>query len=132
MSPSGKENKIKYLGNDRLKVTIGIETDDVPKEQIALIEAGSQWFESVGRCELVLKETDKISIYLAYVYNNYVAHGELTLTGLNTSNNRITRVSLEVKMISEDTVLFKVWDMGFGELYPSSGKDWEQELKLEA
>ena len=131
MSPSGKENKIKYLGNDRLKVTIGIETDDIPKEQIPLIEAGSQWFESVGRCELVLKETDKISIYLAYVYNNYVAHGELTLTGLNTSNNRITRVSLEVKMISEDTVLFKVWDMGFGELYPSSGKDWEQELKLE-
>ncbi|MCR4648742.1 MAG: hypothetical protein K5776_06665 [Lachnospiraceae bacterium] len=131
LSPSGKENKIKYIGNDRLKVTIGVETDDVPKEEIPLIEAGSQWFESIGRCELILKETDKINIYLSYIYNNYIARGEITLPGLNVSNNRITRVSIEVKMISEDTALFKVWDMGFGELYASTGKDWEQELKLE-
>ncbi len=131
LQPSGKENKIQYLGNDRLKVTIGVETDDAPKEMIPLIEGGSQWFESIGRCELILKETDKISIYLSYLYNNYVARGEITLPGLNTSNNRITRVSVEVKMISEDTALFKVWDMGFGELFPSTGKDWEQELKLE-
>ena len=51
--------------------------------------------------------------------------------GLNTSLDRVTRIMLEVKMTSEDKVLFKVWDMGFGEIFPSSGKDWEQELKLE-
>ncbi len=131
LNPSGKENKIRFLGNDRLKVTIGIETDDSPKEQIPLIEAGSQWFEATGRCELILKETDKINIYLSYLYNNSITNGEITLSGLPVSNNRITRVSIEVKMVSENTVLFKVWDMGFGELFPSSGKDWEQELKLE-
>ncbi|MCR5848151.1 MAG: hypothetical protein K6G75_08550 [Lachnospiraceae bacterium] len=130
-NPSGREDKIKYLGNDRLKVTIGVETDDDPKEQIPLIEAGSQWFESIGKCELILKETDKINIYLSYVYNNVFTKGEITLPGLITSSNRITRVSIEVKMTNENTVLFKVWDMGFGELFPSTGKDWEQELKLE-
>lgn len=130
-NPSGREDKIKYLGNDRLKVTIGVETDDELKEQIPLIEAGSQWFESIGKCELILKETDKINIYLSYVYNNVFTKGEITLPGLITSSNRITRVSIEVKMTNENTVLFKVWDMGFGELFPSTGKDWEQELKLE-
>ena len=108
-----------------------METDDDPKEQIPLIEAGSQWFESIGKCELILKETDKINIYLSYVYNNVFTKGEITLPGLITSSNRITRVSIEVKMTNENTVLFKVWDMGFGELFPSTGKDWEQELKLE-
>lgn len=131
LSPSGRENKIKFLGNDRLKVTIGVETDDIPREQIPLIEAGTQWFEAIGRCELILKETDKINIYLSYLYNNSITNGEITLSGLQVSSNKITRVSIEVKMVSENTVQFKVWDMGFGELFPSSGKDWEQELKLE-
>ena len=129
--PSGKEEKIQYLGNDRLKVTIGVETNDSPATQIPLIEAGSQWFEATGKTELILKGTDKINIYLTYLYNNYTARGEITLMGLNTSLDRVTRIMLEVKMTSEDKVLFKVWDMGFGEIFPSSGKDWEQELKLE-
>ncbi|MBO4347571.1 MAG: hypothetical protein J5840_08045 [Lachnospiraceae bacterium] len=131
LNPSGKENKIQYLGDDRLKVSIGVETDDKPKQQIVLIESGAQWFEAFGRTELILKETDKINIFLAYVNNNYVAHGEITLPGLNTSSNRITRISIEVKMTGENKVHFKVWDMGFGELFPSTGKDWEQELSLE-
>ena len=131
LRPSGREDKIHFLGNDRLKVTIGVETDDINKEQIPLVEAGSQWFEANGKCELIMKETDKIGIYLSYVYNNVYTRGEITLPGLFTSSNRITRVSIEVKMTDENTVLFKVWDMGFGELFPSTGKDWEQELKLE-
>ena len=131
IGPSRKDAKIQFLGNDRLKVSIGVETDDNPKEEITLIEAGSQWFESFGKTELILKDTDKIGIFLSYVYKNYVARGEITLPGLNTSNNRITRVSIEVKMTGEDTVLFKVWDMGFGDMFPSTGKDWEQELVLE-
>ena len=131
LNPSGRENKIKFLGNDRLKVTIGVETDDTPKQQIPLIEAGSQWFEAIGRCELILKETDKINIYLSYLNNNSITYGEITLSGLSVTSNKISRVSIEVKMVNENTVQFKVWDMGFGELFPSSGKDWEQELKLE-
>ncbi|MCQ2543829.1 MAG: DUF5716 family protein [Lachnospiraceae bacterium] len=131
LNPSGKENKIRFIGKDRLKVTIGVETDDIPKETIPLVEAGLQWFEAVGRTELILKETDKIRIYISYLYNNAVTKAELTLPGLSLTNNHLTRVSLEVKMVSENTVMFKVWDMGFGDIYPSSGKDWEQELKLE-
>lgn len=131
VNPSGKELKVKYLGKDRLKVTIGVETDDNPKVKIPLINAGEQWFEAGGKTELILKETDKIGIYISFIYNNNQTRAELTLPGLPVSTGRITRVSMEVKMTSENTAIFKVWDLGFGEIYPSSGKDWEQEFRLE-
>lgn len=131
LNPSGKENKIRYFGNDRIKVTIGVETDDNPKKSIPLIEAGTQWFEASGKTELILKETDKINLYICYLYQNSVTKAEMTLPGLNISANHISRVSVEVKMLSETKVHFRVWDMGFGDIFPSSGKDFEQELNLE-
>lgn len=131
VNPSGRENKIKYLGKDRVRVSIGVETDDNPHKMIPLIEAGSQWFETGKKTELILKETDKIQLYFTYVYKNSTSKAELTLPGLNTTPGHITRVSMEVKMLSEDKVHFKVWDMGFGDIFPSSGKDFEQDLQLE-
>lgn len=131
LSPSGRENSIRFLGKDRLKVSIGVETNDNPSVMIPLIEAGNQWFEAVGKTELILKDTDKIGLYISYINNNNLLRADLTLPGLFATSDRITRVALEVKMTGENKVLFKVWDMGFGEIFPSSGKDWEQELNLE-
>lgn len=130
-SPSGRENNIKFFGKDRLKVSIGVETSDNPVVMIPLIEAGIQWFEASGRTELILRDTDKIVLYISYLNRNNPIKAELTLPGLSLGENRITRISLEVKMTGENTVLFKVWDMGFGEIFTSSGKDWEQVLNLE-
>lgn len=130
-SPSGRENNIKFFGKDRLKVSIGVETSDNPVVMIPLIEAGVQWFEASGRTELILRDTDKIVLYISYLNRNNPIKAELTLPGLSLGENRITRISLEVKMTGENTVLFKVWDMGFGEIFTSSGKDWEQVLNLE-
>ncbi len=131
VNPSGRENSIRFFGKDRLKFSIGVETNDNPSVKIPLIEAGIQWFEASGRTELILKDTEKIGLYISYINNNNIIKADLTLQGLFSTNDRITRVSMEVKMTAENTVHFKVSDLGFGEIFRSSGKEWEQELNLE-
>ena len=42
-----------------------------------------------------------------------------------------TRIRLEMKMVSENTILVEATDLGFGEFYPATGKKWEKEIVLE-
>ena len=43
----------------------------------------------------------------------------------------MTRISLTIKMKSEKTVQFVAKDLGFGEIYPSTGLEWTEELALD-
>ena len=42
----------------------------------------------------------------------------------------MTRISLTIKMASEHTIQFIAKDLGFGEIYPSTGLEWVEELDL--
>ena len=59
------------------------------------------------------------------------AVAEFALKGLPVSPERMTRIELEIKMTSENRVVFHVTDLGFGEIYPSCGKEWTEEMELQ-
>ena len=58
-------------------------------------------------------------------------NAEMKLQGLTVKSGRMTRISLTIKMNSENTILFVAKDLGFGEIYPSTGLEWTEELELE-
>ena len=58
-------------------------------------------------------------------------NAEMKLQGLTVKSGRMTRISLTIKMNSEKTILFVAKDLGFGEIYPSTGLEWTEELELE-
>ena len=41
-----------------------------------------------------------------------------------------TRLRIRLRMIAADRMLLEVQDMGFGEIFPSSGMKWEQEIDI--
>lgn len=131
-NPSGYDKKIRYFGADRLKCTVGVQISQSGKDtNISLIEAGEHWYEADAKTEIILHETDIIPVSVEYVNSRQAAVAEFKLKGLPVAPGRITRVELEVKMISEKTVVFHATDMGFGEIYPSTGLEWTEEMELQ-
>ena len=50
----------------------------------------------------------------------------MLLTGLPKRPNKTTRLLLKLQYISRKECRITVKDLGFGEMFPSSGKKWEE------
>ena len=131
-NPTGYEKKIRYFGMDRLKCSMGVMVNEGGKEiNLSLIEAGEHWYEAEAKTEIILHETDVVPITVEYINSRQTAVAEFVLKGLPVTTNRMTRIELEIKMTSENRVVFHAVDLGFGEIYPASGMDWTEEMELQ-
>ena len=77
-----------------------------------------------------MQETDTLPIVVEYVSKNGTAVADFKLEGFPAGSGRMTRVSVEVTMSGENKVVFKVTDLGFGEIFPATGKVWTEEMNL--
>ena len=99
--------------------------------EVSFITAGEHWYEVGKTGEFLLHETDTIPIWIEQISKRNRIGADLKLQGLSVKSGRMTRISLTIKMKSEKSVLFIAKDLGFGELYPSTGLEWTEEFELE-
>ena len=115
-----------------MKCSLGVLVRENGKEvNLSLIEAGEHWYEAEAKIEMILHETDVVPIAVEYVGSRQTAVAEFVLKGLPVTPNRMTRIELEAKMTSENHVVLQVTDLGFGEIYPSCGLEWTEEMDLQ-
>ena len=62
-------------------------------------------------------------------YQVFAKKVAMALTGLPSRPNKTTRLSLEMEYISAKDCQVTVRDLGFGDLYPSSGKVWKETVQ---
>ena len=131
-APSGYEKQIRFFGKDRIQANVGvmIKENDETKE-LLFVRAGEHWYEVGKTREFLLRETDTVPIYIEQISKRTRMGADLKLQGLSVKSGRMTRISLTIKMKSEKTILFVAKDLGFGEIYPSTGLEWTEELELE-
>jgi hypothetical protein len=55
---------------------------------------------------------------------------QIYLDGLEKRPNGTTRLHISLNMPSVSEVKIRIQDMGFGELFPATGKVWEQVIEL--
>lgn len=91
-----------------------------------LIEAGKNWYECQARCELILDNTEELVFTVNSPEFPEKRRVSMSLPGLPERPNKTTRLSLELQYISPRECCITVKDMGFGELFPSSGKVWKE------
>ncbi|MCR4814937.1 MAG: hypothetical protein K5879_08955 [Lachnospiraceae bacterium] len=131
-SPSGYEKTIRFFGKDRVQANVGVVLKEGEEtKEVSFITAGEHWYEVGKTAEFLLHETDTIPIWIELISKRNRIGADLKLQGLSVKSGRMTRISLTIKMKSEKTVLFVVKDLGFGELYPSTGLEWTEEFELE-
>ena len=94
-----------------------------------LIEAGNNWYECKSSCELILDDTEELVFIVSTFEKPEKIRVGMTLPGLPKRPNKTTRIYLELQYVSQRECHILVKDLGFGEMFPSSGKTWEESVE---
>jgi len=94
-----------------------------------LLEAGGNWYESSASCELILDDVRELVFQVEKLGSKEKKRVAMSLPGLPIRPNKTTRLSLEMKYISAKDCRITVKDLGFGDMYPTSGKIWTETVQ---
>ncbi len=90
------------------------------------IEAGKNWYECKAGCELILDDVKELVFIVGTFGEKKKKKVVMGLPGLPERPNKTTRLSLSLAYVSQKDCQIVVEDLGFGDMYPSSGKIWKE------
>ena len=122
-----------YMGDNEMKVNVSLKVQRQGKtELLTLINAGDNWYETVGECEVLLDGSNEIDFWLQLPNSKEAQIEKLTLADLPKRPPRTTRLRIKAQPVSDMEVKIKIKDLGFGEIFKSSDKTWEYMMSLGA
>lgn len=126
-SPEGKAHV--YLGQDKLKSNIGMKALRRGEDSYyAILDAGTNWYEAFSDFNVILESGNTVDFIITPLTGGNVVEKTVTLEGLPQRPKNTTRLSIHMEMTAVDKATVTVEDLGFGELFPSSGKGWTQTI----
>lgn len=129
--PSDVGREYIYLGKDKLKANVGMEVlRRGQTSYLALLDAGVNWYEVGSSVEFILQGENELEFKISSLTGNKVYKETMVLEELPERKAGTTRVGLQIKMVSDNTIYVEVEDLGFGEFYPATGKKWVKEIVL--
>lgn len=118
-----------YLSPMMIKKNVTMEMDvNGSGKQVPIIEAGKLWYEVYTRLELILDEKEELEFTVIPMEGGTRTRFVMKLSGLPQRPNKTTRLRLTVYYESEEQCVVTAEDLGFGELFPSSGKQWTEKV----
>lgn len=114
----------------RQSVSLGVSLGE-RQAKLILSPSGSPWYEVNAYAEVLPKGQNFIDIDIEPVERSKPKRTvRLELSNFPSRPDRCTRVAVEIRYPDVSTLDIEVEDMGFGEIYPSSGKSIKKTLKL--
>lgn len=126
----GEESKTHvYLGADKLKSNIGMKVKRRGEDSyFAILDAGTNWYEVSADFEVILESGNTVDFMITPLTGEKVIDKRITLDGLPERPRNTTRLKFHIEMAAVDQVVATIEDMGFGEIFLSSGKGWTQTI----
>lgn len=139
LTKEGKEHT--FLGREKLKTNIGLQILREEKEvYLPLLDAGIDWHDAACEKEFYLESGSAYQVMLTPLTNVFperetagkypVRYEKVDLSGLPARPDGATRLRVSMYMDQAEKLHIKTEDLGFGELFRSSGLIWEQDIAL--
>ena len=120
----------RYLGNSLVMTDVGMDMRVMGAQaSYPLIEAGRNWYECSAECELILDGTEELVFNATAMGETEKRRIGMRLPGLPKRPNKTTRLNVKLQYISQKECEITVTDLGFGEMFLSSGKVWTEITK---
>lgn len=128
---TAKADKYFYLSRDALKCNIGMQCVKKGRNVYqALLDAGAEWYDAAAQIDILLEDGDEIVLEETSVDRGDKKEITVKLENTPKRPRATTRLRIRLRMTAADRMLLEVQDMGFGEIFPSSGMKWEQEIDI--
>ena len=107
---------------------VGISLGDEKDTFVPIAEGGKQWYNTHGHIEVILDDTDKVTLIYKGRHTGFEARETVKIHGIPKRPNKTTKllISVEFENPSEGAVIIK--DMGFGRLFPTTNKIYRKEF----
>lgn len=139
--PTKEGKEYTFLGKEKLKSNIGLQILREGKEvYLPLLDAGINWYDAVCEKEFYLESGNSYQVMLTPLTNVFpekeaagkypVRYEKVELSGLPSRPDGTARLRISMRMDQTENLRIKTEDLGFGELYKSSGLIWEQDIAL--
>ncbi|MCR4998762.1 MAG: hypothetical protein K6A05_02875 [Lachnospiraceae bacterium] len=120
-----------YMGDNELKLNLSLKVSDQNEMKfLTLVNAGDNWYESHGECEVILEGSPEIEIWVQRLDNRQSRVEVLELTDLPKRESRMTRLRMSAKANSDKQVTIEIRDLGFGEFEPATNKTWTHTVSI--
>lgn len=120
-----------YEGKNQTRRTLGIDVITGKTQTfVPLIREGVNWYENSADIQILPEGRSDILFTVADGKDGSHRNEKLYLTGLPERPPRTTRIRLQAAMEDARTCLITAEDLGFGELFPATGRTWSMEVEL--
>lgn len=130
-NPSDLVKKHVYLGENKVKSNVGMKALRRGEDSyFAIIDAGSNWYETVADFEIILDSGNEISFVITSLTGGVVIEKPIALDGLPVRPKGTTRLHIHIEMSAVNVIEVEIEDLGFGQIIKSSGRAWTQTLNI--
>lgn len=123
--------KFVYMGENEMKFNLSLKIrENGTMAFYTLISAGKNWFETKGECEVILSGSPEIEFWKQLPNSRDAVIETLELTDLPQRPDRASRLRITAIPVSDEMVEVVILDLGFGEIYPASDKNWKYQMTM--
>lgn len=122
---------ISCKGRTRVKVTMSVKYKE-RDHFLTLSNVGDYWSQAKAKAECIMEAPTKALFFVDDLLNRKKDSFEMDLTGFPERPEKTTRIEVDFSYISEDRFEIVVRDLGFGELFKSSGKEVRKVYQLQS
>lgn len=120
-----------YVGEDLVRTNVGMEMIvHGMNGYYPLIKAGENWYEAEHSCDFILDDKTELNFLSSPMEGGEKKVFAMELPNLPKRPNRTTRLHLEIWAESAKQCRIRVTDMGFGEMFPATGRSWTDTLEI--
>ena len=131
INPGEKSRDYVYMGEEKLKSNIGMKVLRRGEESyFAVLDAGTNWYEAQTEFEIILASGNKVDFLITPLTGGHVTDKTMILEGLPARAENTTRLKVQVEMSAVNKATITIEDLGFGELFPTSGKGWTYTMEV--
>lgn len=121
-----------YLGEDQIKVNFFLKAIDRGREvDYEFLSAELHWYEAEKQLEVISGEENEVVIYARGLDCKCEEAIKVSLKDFPVREERATRLGIKMYFKDRQIGVIEVRDLGFGEIYPSSGRVWTEGFDLQ-
>ena len=128
----GKSEEYTILCDTRVSADISARVVINEKEEnLPIVKAGTNWMDSRTSYELIEDDQDYIDFQVtSLAHPRRPIRLRMMLDRFPKRENRTTRIRMSTEFVDAETLRVTVRDLGFGDLFPSSGQEITEEIDL--
>lgn len=122
-----------YLDKNHVRTNIGIRAlRQGSMVNYPILDAGVNWYEAGAELDVLIEDGNDLYLQLTPLTGGGTRDYLIRLEGLVDRPGRTSRIRIRLTMNGPDKAHVLLEDLGFGEIFPSTGLKWEQEVSLES